>query len=263
MGVQCEDLALRAACQLPRLQELWVENAGTTDSGVEAIQNLEHLQRLVLNQKDLTARPLRHIARMTDLRDLKIGKIPLRDEHMTFLRRLTKLERLMLPSRNELTEAWLPNLAGMANLDSLYLFDQVITTEGLRHLGYLSKLRVLSLHGTRVTRLEPLRPLTAIGYLCLAYTPVDDSALPVLKDLPRLYDLDLRKTNVTDAGLVTLSGLSALRDLDVSLTKVTDAGLRHLAESKSLRSVTVRSTGVTDAGIAELSKLNPLITVNR
>ena len=200
---------------------------------------------------------------MTELRDLKIGKIPLRDEDMTFLRRLTKLERLMLPSRTELTDAWLPHLEGMVNLDSLYLYNVAITTEGLHRLGHLSKLRSLSLHGSRVNHLAPLRPLTAIVWLCLAYTPVDDSALTELQGWPRLRNLDLRKTNITDAGMVTLSGIPALLELDVSRTKVTDAGLRHVARSKSLRSVVVREAGVTDAGIAEISKVNPRITVSR
>jgi hypothetical protein len=96
--------ALRAACRLPALRELWVENTTATDFAVEDIRNLKKLEKLVLNQKDITARPLRHVGEMTELRDLKLGKPPLRDEDMTFLRRLTKLERLMLPSRTELTD---------------------------------------------------------------------------------------------------------------------------------------------------------------
>jgi prepilin-type processing-associated H-X9-DG protein len=175
--VQCDDEALRAACRLPWLQELIVENASATDSAVEAIRKLKQLRRLVLNQNDLTARPFRHVGEMTELRELKLGKIPLRDADMTFISRLTKLEWLMLPSRGSLTDDWLVNLEGLMNLNSLYLFNEAITNEGLHRLRRLANLTVLSLHGTRVTSLEPLRPLRKIGYLCLAYTPVGDTAL--------------------------------------------------------------------------------------
>ena len=263
MGARCDDESLRAACRLPALRDLWVENTTATDFAVDDIRNLRKLEKLVLNQKNITVRPLRHVAEMIELRDLKLGKIPLRDEDMKFLRRLTKLERLMLPSRTELTDNWLPNLEGKVNLSSLMLYNVAITTDGLRHLGSLSNLRSLSLHGSRVTSLVPIRPLTKIRWLCLAYTPIDDSALAVLQNWPQLYDLDLRKTNITDAGMVTLSGLSSLRELNLSQTRVTDAGLRHLARSNSLRSVVVRETEVTDAGIAGFSRVNALIAVKR
>ena len=263
MGARCDDESLRAACRLPALRELWVENTTATELVVEDIRYLKKLEKFVLNQKDITARPLRHLREMAELRDLKLGKIPLRDEDMKFLRRLTKLERLMLPSRTELTDNWLPNLEGKANLSSLMLYNVAITTDGLRQLSSLSNLTALSLHGSRVTGLEPLRPLTKIRRLCLAYTPIDESALTVLQDWPQLYDLDLRKTNITDAGMVTLSGLSSLRERYLSQTRVTDAGLRHLARSNSLRSVVVRETEVTDAGIAGFSKLNAMIAVKR
>jgi hypothetical protein len=249
MGARCDDESLRAACRLPALRELWVENTTATELVVEDIRNLKKLEKFVLNQKDITARPLRHLGEMTELRDLKLGKIPLRDEDMTFLRRLTKLERLMLPSRTELTDNWLPNLEGKVNLSSLMLYNVATTTDGLRQLSSLSNLTALSLHGSRVTGLEPLRPLTKIMGLSLAYTPIDESALTVLQDRPQLYYLDLHKTNITDAGMVTLSGLSSLRERYLSQTRVTDAGLRHLARSNSLRSVVVRETEVTDAGI--------------
>jgi internalin A len=263
-GQRCDDESLRAACRLPWLLELQVQNTSASDLAVGDIGNLKNLQHLVLNQKNITARTLRQVGEMTELRDLMLGKIPLSDEDMTFLKRLTKLERLMIASRTELTDNWLPNLEGMVNLSSLMLRNMAITTEGLHHLGSLSNLRSLSLEGSRrVTGLEALRPLTKITYLCLANTPIDESALTVLQSWPQLDNLDLRKTNVTDAGVVALSGLSSLRELDLSQTKITDAGLRHLARSNSLRSVFVRQTEVTDAGIAEISKANALITVRR
>jgi internalin A len=265
-GTQCDDGSLRAACRLPWLEELTVSNTVVTDAGAEDLRQLKKLRSLDLTLNKFTGRPLRHIGGMTELRELKLAMrlspVPLRDEDMEFLKGLTKLESLTLPSK-DLTDAWLVYIEELTSLKSLQLYGMAITTAGLRHLRGLTNLTVLSLHGTRVDDLEVLRPLTKIGYLCIAYTPAGDSALASLRGWPRLYSLDLRKTNVTDAGLLALGGLPALREVNLSQTKVTDAGLKHLAGLKSLRLVRVEGTDVTDAGVEEFSKVNPTVTVIR
>jgi len=206
-GAQCDDEALRAACRLPWLEELFVVDTGVTDAGAEDLGQLKNLRSLDLRLNRITARPLRHIGGMTELRELKLAMrlspVPLRDEDMAFLRGLTKLESLMLPSA-DLTDGWLVYIEDLKSLKALQLYDMAITTDGLHHLRDLSNLTLLSLHGTRLTSLEPLRPLTRIKYLCLAYTPVDDSALAVLQSWPRLGELDLRSTKITDAGVAGL-----------------------------------------------------------
>jgi hypothetical protein len=266
MREQCDDETLRAACRLPWLEELWVEKTGATDLAAEDLQHLKRLRFLDLKLNRITGRPLRHIGEMNELRELRLAMrlspVPLRDEDMAFLKRLTKLERLQLPS-DELTDAWLVYIEDLKGLTSLELYRMVVTSDGLRHLSGLTNLTVLNLHGTRVTDLSALWPLSKLGVLGLAYTPAGDAALASLRGWPALYDLDLRRTSITDAGLVALSELPALRELDLSGTKVTDMGLSHLAGLKGLRSVRVKETGVTDTGVAEFSKANPPVTVIR
>jgi Leucine-rich repeat (LRR) protein len=265
-GNQCDDEALKAACRLPWLEELWVENAGATDFAAEDLRHLRNLRVLDLKLNRITGRPLRHIGAMTELRELRLAMrlspVPLRDEDMAFLKRLTKLERLQLPA-DELTDAWLVYIADLKGLTSLELYRMAVTSDGLRHLRGLTNLTVLNLHGTRVTDLSELRPLSKVGVLCLAYTSAGDAALASLRGWPSLYALDLRKTSVTDAGLPDLQDLPALREVDLSGTNVTDLGLRHLTGLKRLRSVRVKETKVTDAGVEEFSKTNPLVTVTR
>jgi hypothetical protein len=203
-GEQCDDESLRAACRLPWLEELSIVHTGVTDASAEDIRHLTNLRSLDLRLNRITPRPLRHIAGMSELRELKLAMrlspVPLRDEDMAFLKRLTKLGSLMLPSA-ELTDGWLVYIEGLKNLKSLQLYDMAITTDGLHRFKALSNLTTLSLHGTRLTSVEPLRPLTKITYLCLAYTPVDDSVLAALRTWPKLRDLDMRKTNITNAGV--------------------------------------------------------------
>lgn len=263
-NLRFDDKVMREACRLPSLEELWVVNTAVTDEGAEELHRLRNLRVLDLRLNRISSRPLRHIGEMTKLRELKLAMrlspIPLRDGDMAFLKRLTKLERLMLPS-DQLTDDWLVYIEDLTNLSYLQLYDMAITTKGLEHLDGLSNLRVLTLHGTRITSLEPLRPLTKVSSLCIAYTPIDDSALGFLRAWPQLNSLDLRETNVSDTGMKVLSQLPALQTLNLADTRVTDAGLEHLIGLKSLRSLSAKGTGVTDAGIKALIEANPQLSV--
>jgi hypothetical protein len=158
-GEQCDDEALRAACRLPWLEELTVLNTSVTDASAEDLQRLTNLRSLDLRLNRITPRPLRHIGDMSELRELtlamKLSPVPLRDEDMVFLKRLTKLKSLMLPSA-DLTDHWLAYIEGLTNLTSLQLYDMAITAEGLDHLKGLPKLKaLLTLQGTRISLRNP------------------------------------------------------------------------------------------------------------
>jgi Leucine-rich repeat (LRR) protein len=206
-GARCDDQALRAACRLPWLEELVVVNTGVTDEVADDLGRLKHLRSLDFRLNRTTARPLRHIAEMSELRELRLGMklspVPLKDEDLAFLKRLTKLQRLMLPSA-DLTDKWLPYIEDLNNLEVLELYDMKITSDGLDRLKGLSKLTTLNLHGTRITSLERLGTLKKLTNLGVAYTPVDDPDLAALHGWSLLRQLDLRKTEVTDEGVAEL-----------------------------------------------------------
>jgi hypothetical protein len=158
-GEQCDDESLRSACRLPWVEELSVVNTSVTDASAEDIRQLRNLRSLDLRLNKITKRPLRHIEEMSELRELTLSMkrfpVPVRDEDMAFLKRLTKLENLKLWSA-DLDDAWLVYLKELMNLRSLELSDTAMTAEGLDHLKGLSNLRaVLSLHGTRFTLTKP------------------------------------------------------------------------------------------------------------
>jgi hypothetical protein len=158
-GPKCDDEALRAACRLPRLEELIVVDTSVTDAAAEDLRQLTNLRSLDLRLNRITGRPLRHIGEMGELRELKLAMrlspVPLRDEDMAFLRRLTKLESLMLPSA-DLTDAWLVYIEDLKNLKSLQLYDMAMTAEGLDRLKGLSYLTAhLTLHGTQIPLRRP------------------------------------------------------------------------------------------------------------
>ncbi len=52
-----------------------------------------------------------------------------------------------------------------------------------------------------------------------------DSALKAIKDIKRLYKLDLWGSQITDKGLEHLSSLSNLHSLNLGVSRITDKGL--------------------------------------
>ena len=161
-GRRCDDEALRAASWFPWLEDLIVEFTSVTDAGAEDLRQLKNLRSLDLRLNTITGRPLRHIAEMSELRKLRLemrrSPVPLQDDELSFLNRLTKLESLELLDTG-LTDTWLVYIEDVKNLRTLELDNMTITTESLHHLRGLTNLTALSLHGARVTNLEPLRNL--------------------------------------------------------------------------------------------------------
>ncbi len=141
----------------------------------------------------------------------------------------------------------------------------------LRHIGRLSHVKILDLHGPFVTDagLAHLVGLTNLCYLDIGdrvddctgtitlrgAARVTDAGMPYLKGLTKLSFLDLNGTQVGDVGLAHLAGLTRLEDLRLEDTRVTDAGLAHLAEMTKLRDLELDGTAVTDAGLAHLKTL--------
>ena len=82
---------------------------------------------------------------------------------------------------------------------------QQVTDAGLEHLKGLAQLKDLKLNGTQVTDagLEYLKGLNQLQTLDLGKTQVADAGLERLKVLSQLQELDLEQTRITDAGLET------------------------------------------------------------
>ena len=85
-----------------------------------------------------------------------------------------------------------------------------------------------------------------------------DEELALVKQLPKVDQLDLRGTGVTDAGLANIEGLNSLTQLHLEKTGVTDEGLTHLKNLANLAYLNLYGTAVTDKGIANLSGLKNL-----
>ncbi len=158
----------------------------------------------------------------------------------------------------KMTDAGLKELAGLKNLQALYLAKTPVTDAGLKEFAGRKSLQTLDLGGTKVTDagLKELSGLESLQSLYLANCPVTDAGLKELAGLKSLQVLNLGDTKVTGAGLADLKSLQALYLYN---TAVTDVGLKDLAELKSLQFLDLaRCPGVTDAGLKDLGAMKSL-----
>jgi len=221
----------------------------------------------------LTEATFHHLSQVTRLNLIIYEWSSLDDQAMSEIGNLSALYSLVLWGTN-VADAWLPHLTGLTGLGTLDLGyqplrddeDGPITDAGLPCLAHLTQLNDLNLSHTGVTDagLSHLAGLTRLGTLGLGYTHVTDFGLPYLASLTRLRMLDLSNCQqVTDMGLQYVTGLRQLDILSLSYTQVTDAGLTHLTALPQLRILDLSNCNqVTDAGLQYLTGLTQLCSLN-
>ena len=249
------DLSCLASLEAPELF-LHIDQAG--DRPLRALAALRNLRELKLGGLKLGDRGLAHLAGLAGLRVLVLADTSITDRGLAHLSRLAGLHRLNLWGTS-ITDAGLAHLAGLTGLRRLELGDTAVSDQGLVHLARLKHLNTLGLGSTRVAgpglaHLSSLR-LTSLE---LWYTNLNDAGLAHLARMKSLQDLQIWYTRVTDRGLAHLPHLSHLRRLGLGGTVIGDEGLAHLARLKKLRMLDIWGTRVTDIGVAHLKELKSL-----
>ncbi|HUP80073.1 MAG TPA: hypothetical protein VM260_16080 [Pirellula sp.] len=241
-------------------------NANMSSQVLKSISELTSLQQLSLLQNKFNDVGTRRLSKLQDLRVLDLrGNMQAGDMTLDVIAGLPKLKALKHRS-TAVSDYGMEHLARNVALENLLIQDFVITNQSGEYLAKLKKLTqleifrcqgfgsdgVLALKGLNLQRLT-LRDLPA----------VDDSALEVFKELPKLRRLYLHELGgVNDSGLTNLSALTALELLDIwSVPQMTDATIDVIAKLPNLKELTVRSTAVTDAAIDKLLAMPKLQTL--
>jgi len=139
---------------------------------------------------------------------VELEKSSFSDADSCVLQYLPRAEILDLTDTN-VTDAALPFIAGMRDLNFLLLVHARVSDCGICSLPTFEDLEFLYLNDTRV----------------------GDESIAWIRKLPMLRHLELQGTRVTDQGLIQLSGLRTLQVLDVCETNVTAVGVRAFQRS--------------------------------
>ncbi|MCH5378068.1 MAG: hypothetical protein JJ992_29270, partial [Planctomycetes bacterium] len=160
-------------------------NLSLDDDSAELLGRLSQLRQLRLGgRQNLSPQGYRELARLTRLKELRMGSCGLVDEHLAFLSEMEGLEVLEIPG-NRITSKGINHLRNLARLRRLNLsFCPEIDDEAFEMISDLLSLQDLSAQDTRVT----------------------DAGLMYLFDMPFLRDVTVLGSPATQKGLRALRG---------------------------------------------------------
>lgn len=232
-------------------------NANMSNQALKALSELKGLQQLTLVQNRFNELSTRRLAKLQDLRVLDLrGNMEAGDMTLEVLAALPKLKAFKHRS-TAVSDFGMEHLSRNSTLENLLIQDFAITNQSGQHLAKLKKLAQLEIFRCQGFGSEGVLALKGLDLqrLTLRDLPtIDDSALEVLKDLPKLRRFYLHEiSGISDTGLKNIGDLKALELLDIwSIPQMTDASLDVIATLPNLKELTIRSTAVTDAAVAKI-----------
>lgn len=265
-------------------------NETVTDAWLEHLAGIPTLRRVDLSNCAVKGDGLRHISRLTALREVNLTLSPVTDDALRHLAGLTELRVIGLAS-TRCTGAGFAHLSGLTKLESVNFHFTPLDDDGLRAIAQVPISGRLWVAHTRFTDAgaASLSRLTQLKRCGIGSTDKASSgeAVAALAKLP-LEELSLLDNQATAVGLAHAAKIATLRKLDVSHAptvgdeslpavaampaleefslggaKVTDDGLMALAASGSLRRLSLTGLkGVTPAGVERLRKASPRLQVD-
>jgi hypothetical protein len=238
--------ALKAISRHAPLRALTVRSS-LDDAALAVIGRMTRLQRLSLDHRGFTDRGLAALRGLTELRELRLfgtSKVPqVGDAGLLHLRGLRRLERVEL-HYTRLTDAGLAAFATLPRLRELSLEGNRVTGTGLGHLSGLPIERLFL--GNEPLKAEGLRHLAALPRLRdldLSSSGEGLDLTPGLAGVRQLQVLCLNYTGATDAGLTHLAAMKALRQVRLQETRVTTEAVNRLRRSRPELDVHRREPG--------------------
>ncbi|MHC4397246.1 MAG: leucine-rich repeat domain-containing protein [Planctomycetota bacterium] len=239
---------------------LRVSKTACKDLSPLSVLGPDDLYELSLSFKPASDRCMPHLAGLTGLKVLGLGKTNVTSKGIRFIKEMKSLEHLSL---ERIGNAGLADVAGLKSLKRLCVWkENLVTNKGLAVLEKLSSLEELMLGGKRIgdDGLVHLAKLPRLSYLSLWGEGFSDAGLAHLKNVPSLKILHIgHLRQITDKGLAHLSDLSNLERLSMHWNEnITDKGVKYLSKMKSLKHLDIRNSQVTDKGLAQLAEIKLL-----
>jgi len=174
-----------------------------------------------------------------------------------------RLKNISFADHKEIDDARLRMFIGLPSLEQLDLKGTSITSEGLKSLASMKKLKELDLSLTAVdsSAMDVVGGFTALRVLRLKQTRLDDAGVWKLKNLVHLEELDLSGTAITTKAMTGIQGMVKLKTLDLGETQV-DGGFAALRSYKQLENLHLNDTPVTDESLLPIRWLPGLQFLN-
>jgi hypothetical protein len=164
--------------------------------------------------------------------------------------------------RQQVTDAWLAQLAPLEHLEVLDLTGNKINGEGLAVLSHLTRLKTLVLMDSRVddAAMAHVALLKELKSLRLEDTSVGDDGLRHIAALTNLTVLRVgdRSSRITGDGLAHLRSLTLLEVLDLAITELSVGEIDILEALPKLRVLDIRYCQIAPTAVERMSRLKNL-----
>jgi hypothetical protein len=175
------DAGVKHLAPLKKLQSLQLYGSSITTKGLEAFQNLENLNILILREAHISS--LEPLAGLRQLATVDVRGNPIGDDGLRACEGWTRLRDLYLQDDRELTDAGLAHLCNLSALRNLDLENTNIGDAGAKYLANCPNLAQLDLWGTKVgdDGIEALANRHSTVSLSLSKSQVSDRGAAILK----------------------------------------------------------------------------------
>lgn len=227
---------------------------------VSDLESLRSLEEFSIDQCVVPAGALAKVRweRLPELRILWVGQTPLSLTDWQALRRMPKLEALIVEDAQLCDEA-IKVIGSLENLTALRLNNCGLTDDSLAHLQGLTRLEGLGLRGNDLSDpgLRHLTPLKRLTVLDIG----GDGRAPTLTP-QGLVTLRTRNARITGDAATILVELPELQDLRLSWTSFDDAGVSRLGQLRQLMSLELDGAAISERSLACFPQFENLFTVS-
>ena len=208
-----------------------VEASKLEAKDIKALGAMKHLELLTLNNVRIPDGSIKTLAGAKGLRQLYLVKTKLDDAAISDLSMFSELQKLSLNDNERVTNASLKEIGKLKRLRWLSLGHTQVTD--LNEIAGLEQLESLFVPGTKIkdASLDNLVNLKKLSELYLGGSGVTDAGLKSVSGIKQLQVLSLNATRVTDEGLKSLASLKKLKKLSLLNTQVTDGGVLMLKQA--------------------------------
>ena len=258
--------SLKHLAALKSLSVLNLADSTFSDADLPTLENVSPLlTNLDIRGCALTNKAAKTFARFTGLRALRFsgknGKTSIEDDGVKSLAACKSLKVLALDELSFVGTDGITALAGLTELEELYLAGTIVDDDTCKVIAQFPKLKKIRLSRNQVSDagLEVLSVCSGLEELDLSEdTLITDAGMAQVAKLTRLKKLNLWRVQISDDGVLRLAPLTKLEWLNLDNTKLSDAGLPALKEMTSLTFLHLGSTQITAAAAPLLFHLKSL-----
>ncbi len=259
------DAWLERLSGLTSLRNLNIANCQVKGDGLRHVGTLTGLRELNLTLTPVSDDGLKHLGTLTELRYLGLASTECTGTGFAHLTQLKKLENVNF-HHTPLNDAGLRAISKVGVSDRLWFAHTFFTDAGVASLATMKQLRRCGIgskdkasSGDAVASLAKLG-LEELYLLDNQASPAGVAQAAKIKTLKRL-DVSYAP-QVDDVAIKLVAQMPRLEEFKLGSALVTDEGLQALAESITLKKLTLSGCkNISEAGVARLRKARPELIV--